>query len=416
MVTTPDTAAIGAVAAERRNQRNVVLASFLGWTFDAFDFFVLTFLITDIATSFGESRPNVALTLTLTLAMRPVGALIFGMMADRYGRRLPMTINIVFYAVMSALSGLAPTFRTFLILRALFGIGMGGQWGVGASLVLESVSPRWRGVLSGLLHQGYSLGNLLAALAFLTVYPAMAATHPAYAWRVMFFLGGLPALLSIFVLVNVKESDAWHEHRTDWRTYFGSLPSVWRRFLYLVLMLTLMGFISHGTQDLYPTFLQQERHFAARHVAETAMFSMVGAILGGLVIGYCSDRFGRRRAMIGAALGALLTVPLWIAAPTSALIVLGGFVMQFFVQGAWGVIPAHMNELSPGHLRAFLPGFAYQIGMLCAGIVPYVETVLGEHFSYAQSMGFLTATALIVGMVVIGLGPEAHGITFRKVA
>jgi len=409
-------AASDARATERRHQLNAVVASFLGWTFDAFDFFVLTFLITDIARTFGESRPNVAFALTLTLAMRPFGALIFGMMADRYGRRLPMTINIVFYALMSALSGLAQTFTTFLVLRALFGVGMGGQWGVGASLVLESVSPRWRGVLSGLLHQGYSLGNLLAALAFLTVYPRMAATNPDYAWRVMFFLGGLPALLSIFVLRRVKESEAWREHRTDWRTYVRSMPSVWRRFLYLVLLLTMMGFISHGTQDLYPTFLQQQRHFAPNHVAETTMLSMVGAIIGGLVIGYCSDRFGRRRAMIGAAFGALVVVPLWIAAPTSALIVLGGFLMQFFVQGAWGVIPAHMNELSPANLRGFLPGFAYQIGMVCAGIAPYVETVMGEHCSYAQSMGYLAGAALVLGMIVIGLGPEAHGINFRKSA
>jgi MFS transporter, SHS family, lactate transporter len=401
-------------AVARRHQRNAVLASFLGWTFDAFDFFVLTFLITDIARAFGKSRPEVAFTLTLTLAMRPIGALIFGIMADRYGRRLPMTINIVFYALMSALSGLAPTFTAFLVLRALFGIGMGGQWGVGASLVLESVSPRWRGVLSGLLHQGYSLGNLLAALAFLTVYPRMIATNPDDAWRVMFFLGGLPALLSIFVLVNVKESEAWQEHRTDWRTYVRSMPAAWRRFLYLVLLLTAMGFISHGTQDLYPTFLQQQRQFSPSHVAETTMLSMVGAIIGGLVIGYCSDRFGRRRAMIGAAFGALLVVPLWIAAPTSALLVLGGFLMQFFVQGAWGVIPAHMNELSPAHLRGFLPGFAYQLGMVCAGIAPYLETVVGENFSYAQSMGFFAAGALVVGIIVIGLGPEAHGITFRK--
>lgn len=405
---------IDARAEERRHQRNAVLASFLGWTFDAFDFFVLTFLITDIARAFGKTRPEVAFTLTLTLAMRPIGALIFGIMADRYGRRLPMTINIVFYALMSALSGLAPTFTAFLVLRALFGIGMGGQWGVGASLVLESVSPRWRGVLSGLLHQGYSLGNLLAALAFLTVYPRMTAINPTDAWRVMFFLGGLPALLSIFVLLNVKESAAWQEHRTDWRTYLRSMPAAWRRFLYLVLLLTAMGFISHGTQDLYPTFLQQQRHFSPSHVAETTMLSMVGAIIGGLVIGYCSDRFGRRRAMIGAAFGALLVVPLWIAAPTSALIVLGGFLMQFFVQGAWGVIPAHVNELSPANLRGFLPGFAYQLGMVCAGIAPYIETVIGEHFSYAQSMGFLAAGALVVGMIVIGLGPEAHGVTFRK--
>jgi len=397
-----------------RDQRNAVLASFLGWTFDAFDFFVLTFLIGDIAKAFGKSRPEVALTLTLTLAMRPVGALIFGVMADRFGRRLPMMINIVFFAVMSALSGLAPTFGTFMILRMLFGIGMGGQWGVGASLALESISPKWRGMLSGLLHQGYSLGNLLAALAFLTVYPIMSRTHPAYAWRTMFFVGGLPALLSIFVLVRVKESEAWREHRTDRSTYWKSMPAVWKRFLYLVLLLTAMGFISHGTQDLYPTFLLQQRHFTPEHAAETTMLTMVGAIIGGIVIGYCSDRFGRRRAMIGGALAALLIVPLWIAAPTSALLIAGGFLMQFCVQGAWGVIPAHMNELSPAHLRGFLPGFAYQIGMLIAGIVPYLEALLGEHFNYAQAMGGLAAISLLIGTVIIGLGPEAHGITFRK--
>jgi SHS family lactate transporter-like MFS transporter len=405
---------VSASAQTRRDQRNAIIASFLGWTFDAFDFFVLTFLIADIAKAFGKSRPDVTLTLTLTLAMRPLGALIFGVMSDRYGRRLPMIVNIIFYAVMSALSGLAPTFLIFVILRMLFGIGMGGQWGVSASLALEAISPKWRGLFSGLLHQGYSLGNLLAALAFLTVYPSMVGANADYAWRVMFFIGGLPALLSIFVIARVKESEAWHENRTDWRTYWNSLPSVWRRFLYLVALLTIMGFISHGTQDLYPTFLLQQRKFTAQHAAETTMVSMVGAIIGGIVIGYFSDRFGRRRAMIGGVLTALLLVPLWIAAPNSALIVAGGFLMQFCVQGAWGVIPAHMNELSPGHLRGFLPGFAYQIGMLCAGIVPYLEAILGEHFSYAQAMGGMAAVALLAGAVAVGLGPEAHGIAFRK--
>jgi SHS family lactate transporter-like MFS transporter len=408
------TSAVDTRADERRAQWWAVGASFFGWTFDAFDFFVLTFLLTDVARAFGQSRPSVAFTLTLTLAMRPIGALVFGIMADRFGRRLPMTINIVFYAVMSALSGLAPTFSWFLVMRALFGIGMGGQWGIGASLVLESVPARWRGVLSGLLHQGYSLGNLLAALAFLLVYPVMQRIDPVNAWRYMFFIGGLPALLSILVITKVQESPAWHEHRTDWRSYVRSMPAVWRRFLYLVLLLTAMGFISHGTQDLYPTFLQQQRGFSTTGVALTTMFSMVGAIIGGLVIGRASDRFGRRRAMIGGIAGALVIVPLWIAAPTAALVVVGGFLMQFCVQGAWGVIPAHMNELSPAHLRGFLPGFAYQLGMLCAGIVPYLETVIGEHFSYATSMGGFAAASFIAGMIVIGLGPEAHGVSFRK--
>jgi len=400
-------------ASALRQQRNTVLASFLGWTFDAFDFFVLTFLLTDIAKAFGETRQSVAFTLTLTLAMRPIGALIFGVMADRYGRRISMTINIVFYAVVSAASGLAPTFGWFLVLRALFGIGMGGQWGVGASLVLESVPPKWRGVLSGLLHQGYSLGNLLAALSFLVLYPAVLRYDPVNAWRAMFFLGGLPALLSIFVIFKVEESEAWKEHKTDWSSYWRSMPAVWKRFLYLVLLMTTMGFISHGTQDLYPTFLQQQQQFTPQGVAQTTMFSMVGAIIGGVIIGYGSDRFGRRKAMVGAALGALVTVPLWIAAPTPALIVLGGFLMQFWVQGCWGVIPAHLNELSPGHLRGFLPGFAYQIGMLCSGIVPYIETVLGEQFSYTAAMGGVAVASLIAGMLIIGLGPEAHGVTFR---
>jgi MFS transporter, SHS family, lactate transporter len=402
------------ISVQKRDQRNAVLAGFLGWTFDAFDFFVLTFLIADIAKAFGKTRPQVALILTLTLAMRPVGALLFGVMADRFGRRLPMMINIVFYAVVSALSGLAPTFQIFLILRMLFGIGMGGQWGVSASLALESISPKWRGVISGMLHQGYSLGNLLAALAFLTVYPAIHSSHPEYAWRVMFFIGGLPALLSIFVLKGVKESEAWQEHRTDWRSYVRSLPTIWRRFLYLMLLLTAMGFISHGTQDLYPTFLMQGRKFSQQAAALTTMVSMVGATLGGLVIGYFSDLYGRRRAMVGSVLTALLIIPLWIAAPGTALLVLGGFLMQFCVQGAWGVIPAHMNELTPAHLRGFVPGFAYQIGMLLAGVAPYLEALIGEHFTYAQAMGGLAAVAFLAGSLIIGLGPEAHGITFRK--
>jgi SHS family lactate transporter-like MFS transporter len=410
----PHPASTAKSVADRHAQWYAVGTSFFGWTFDAFDFFVLTFMLTDVAAAFGETRPTLTWTLTATLAMRPVGALVFGIMADRLGRRISMTINIVFYAVMSALSGLAPSFTWFLVLRGLFGIGMGGQWGIGASLVLESVPARWRGLLSGLLHQGYSLGNLLAALAYLVLYPSLKAADPVNAWRYMFFLGGVPALLSVVVLTKVKESEAWHEHRTDWGSYVRSMPAVWKRFLYLVLLLTAMGFISHGTQDLYPTFLQQQRQFTSSQVALTTMLSMVGAIFGGLIIGRASDSFGRRRAMIGGALGALLVVPLWVLAPSSALIVLGGFLMQFFVQGAWGVIPAHMNELSPGHLRGFLPGFAYQLGMLCAGVVPPLEAMLGEHFSYAVSMGGFAAVALVIGCIVIGLGPEAHGVSFRK--
>ena len=401
---------------ERANQRNAVLAGFLGWTLDAFDFFVLTFVIDDVARAFGKTRPDIALTITLALATRPIGAFIFGMMADRFGRRLPLILNVIFYALISVASGLAPSYQVFLVLRMLFGIGMGGEWGVGASLALESVSPKWRGLFSGLLQEGYAMGNLLAALAFRVAYVPFHASHPENAWRYMFFIGGLPALLSLFIRAKVKESDAWHEHRTDWTTYRRSILKHWPRFLYLVLLMAMMNFMSHGTQDMYPTFLQRQRLLAAGEIANITMISMVGAILGGLCFGYYSDRSGRRRAMVTAALLALVVVPLWIAAPNTALIVVGVFLMQFFVQGAWGVIPAHINELSPGHLRGFFPGFAYQLGVLVASSITYVESLLGESFTYGQSMGVLAATVMIGVALVTLVGPENHRVAFGKIA
>jgi SHS family lactate transporter-like MFS transporter len=401
--------------ADRANQRNAVLAGFLGWTFDAFDFFVLTLVIDDVARSFGRSRPDIALALTLALAMRPVGAIIFGLLADRYGRRLPLMLNVIFYATVSVLSGLAPSYATFITLRLLFGIGMGGEWGVGASLALESSSRKLRGLLSGLLQEGYALGNLLAALAFRTVYPYFNAHYPGNGWRVMFFVGGLPALLSLFIRSRVKESEAWAEHRTDWTTYRRSLLQHARRFLYLVLLMTMMNFISHGTQDMYPTLLKNFG-FIPTEVADITMWSMVGAILGGLAFGYYSDRGGRRRAMITAMVCALAVIPFWLAGHSTARILIGVFLMQFFVQGAWGVIPAHINELSPGHLRGFFPGFAYQLGVLCAASIPYLEASLGETFSYTQAMGGLVALVLTGGVLVTFFGPEAHGVTFRKTA
>src|SRR6266581_229430 len=274
--------------AERANQRNAVLAGFLGWTLDAFDFFILTLVIDDIATSFGHSRPDIAFALTVTLAMRPIGAIVFGIMADRLGRRLPLMINVIFYAIISVLSGLAPSYQAFLLLRMLFGVGMGGEWGVGASLALESASPRLRGLLSGLLQEGYAIGNLLSALAFRALYPTFNALYPGNGWRLMFFLGGLPALLSLFIRAKVKESEAWHEHRTDWRTYRKSLPAYWQRFVYLVLLMTMMNFMSHGTQDMYPTLLGTIGYAKSR-IADITVLAGIGAILGGLVFGYYSD-------------------------------------------------------------------------------------------------------------------------------
>src|SRR3954464_10181846 len=408
-----------AAVSDKANQRNAVLAGFLGWTLDAFDFFILTLVIEDLAHAFfpgsplADARPRIVLAITLTLAMRPIGAIVFGLLADRYGRRLPLMLNVLFYAIISVLCGLAQTYWQFIGLRMLFGIGMGGEWGVGASLALESASPKIRGLLSGLLQEGYAIGNLLAALAFRTIYPWAQGHWGADAWRVMFFIGGLPALLSLFIRMRVKESAAWHEHRTDWADYKRVVLQNSRRFFYLVLLMTAMNFMSHGTQDMYPTLLRTFGYAKAR-IADITMLSMVGAVLGGLVFGAYSDRAGRRRAMIIAASCGLVVLPMWIAGFSPLTTIIGVFLMQFFVQGAWGVIPAHINELAPAAARGFFPGFAYQLGVMCASSIPYLESALGEMFTYKQAMGGLMVAVFLGVIVVVWGGPEARGISFRK--
>ena len=395
--------------AERANSRNALIAGFLGWTLDAFDFFILTYVLTQVAAEFHKSVAEMTLTITASLMMRPVGAFLFGLMADRYGRRLPLMIDVIFYSVVEVLSGFAPSYRVFFILRLLYGIGMGGEWGVGASLAMESVPVKWRGILSGVLQEGYALGNLLAAVAFWTIFP-----H--WGWRPMFFIGGLPALLTLFIRAKVKESDAWKATaaaRTTWGDYFRAVAANGKRFLYLVLVIAALSFMSHGTQDLYPTFLQRQLHFDPRTTAIINVVAMLGAIFGGIVFGFYSDRRGRRRAMITSSLLGILLVPLWVLGPrVVALIATGAFLMQFMVQGAWGVIPAHVNELSPGALRGFFPGFAYQLGVLIAASAPYIEAVMSRRMGYGQAMGAFAAIAFAFGAIVIALGPEAHRVSF----
>jgi SHS family lactate transporter-like MFS transporter len=383
-----------------------VLAGFLGWTLDAFDFFLVVLSLTAIAREFHRSDAEIALSITLTLAFRPVGAFIFGLMADRYGRRIPLMIDLVFYSVVEVLTGFAHSFTTFLVLRALFGIGMGGEWGVGASLAMEKVPPRLRGFLSGMLQQGYALGYLLAAVCFYFVFPR-------WGWRPMFFIGGLPALLGLFIRFRVKESEVWKKTRhSSWSNLGREILSHWKLFLYLTLLMMMMNFASHGTQDMFPTFLQRQWGMKPTQRAVVTAVSMVGAILGGLLVGFLSDRFGRRRAMVTALVCAVAVVPLWAYAPSLRLLVVGAFLIQFMVQGAWGIIPAHLSELSPDSVRGFLPGFAYQCGVLLAGSVGYVEAILAQRTSYANAMALTAFVVFTLAAVVVALGRERRGIQF----
>jgi|SRR5690242_1583811 len=401
----PDTPISASTAAD---QRAAVTAGFLGWTLDAFDFFLVVMTLTAIAKDFGKSDAAVALSLTLTLAFRPVGAFIFGLLADRYGRKLPLMLDLVFYSIIEVLSGLAPNYATFLVLRALFGIGMGAEWGVGASLVMEKVAPRYRGVISGLLQQGYALGYLLAALCYRALFPHVG-------WRPLFFIGGLPALLALFVRARVRESEVWRETRHDsWsglgRTLAQNLPL----FGYITVLMWMMNMVSHGTQDMYPTFLQRHWGFTAQQRGDITIVSMVGALIGGVAFGFYSDRWGRRRTLAIALGAAVLAIPLWAFAPTLWLLVVGAFLMQFLVQGAWGVIPAHITELSPDSVRGFLPGFAYQCGVALAGAIGWLEARFAEHLDYAWAMALTAATVFLLGALVARVGPERRGVAFGR--
>ena len=381
-------------------------AGFLGWTLDAFDFFLVVIALPRIAADYGVGEPAIAASLTLTLAFRPVGALIFGLLADRYGRRIPMMIDLLFYSAVEVATAFAPNLVTFLILRALFGIGMGGEWGVGASLVMEKVSARWRGLLSGVLQQGYAVGYLLAAVAAYFMLER-------FGWRPMFLLGGAPALVALLLRFAVKESEVWQKTKAEsWSHLCRGIGSHWRLWIYLTLLMAMMNFASHGTQDIYPTFMKSFRGLDSKVYSQIVIVMMLGAILGGLLFGLASDRFGRRRMMVAAFLGALAAVPLWAFSARLEWIIAGAFLMQFMIQGAWGIIPAHISELSPDQVRGFLPGFSYQCGNLIAASTAWIQATLAERYPYPAVMAASALAIFTVAIVATAAGRERRGIVF----
>jgi len=390
----------------RRDQWHAVTAGYLGWTLDAFDFFVLVFLVDVLAVQFGVPKSAIIWTLTATLAMRPVGAVIFGMLADRYGRRGPLMANVIFFSVIELLCGFAPNYTIFLVLRMLYGIGMGGEWGVGASLAMESAPTRLRGVLSGILQSGYSMGYLLAAVAARIVLPNLG-------WRAMFWVGGLPALLALYIRFNVKESEAWKQHRVPTMgAVIKTAVSYWKIFSYLALLMTLMVFLSHGTQDLYPDFLKSVHGVLPKTVSYLAILYNVGAILGAIVFGQLSQSFGRRKGMIAALMLTMLAIPAWAFGGSLLVLAAGAFFVQAGVQGAWGIIPAHINELSPNSVRGLLPGFAYQLGILFAAGTGTIEYALRNHLGYAWAIAGFEITNIVILATVVALGSERHGKDF----
>jgi SHS family lactate transporter-like MFS transporter len=390
----------------RRDRFHAVTAGYLGWTMDAFDFFVVVFLVDTLAAHFGVPKKEIVWTLTATLALRPVGAVIFGLLADRYGRRVPLMANLLFFSTVEVLCGFAPSYASFLVLRALFGIGMGGEWGVGASLAMESAPRRWRGVLSGILQSGYSMGYLLAAVAARLVLPA-------WGWRAMFWVGGAPALLAFYVRWHVPESEAWRQKRA---ASVAAIAGVVRRFAprlaYLVALMTMMMFLSHGTQDLYPDFLKIAHGIAPKTVADVAVLYNVGAIGGALVFGHLSQRLGRRLSMVCALALCLAVMPLWAFGGSLAALAGGAFLMQLGVQGAWGIIPAHLNELSPDETRGLVPGLAYQLGILFASPVNTIEYALRDRIGYGWALAAFEGAVILVLAALLWRGPEQHGKAF----
>ncbi|HEU0148488.1 MAG TPA: MFS transporter [Bradyrhizobium sp.] len=391
-------------------QKHVVAATYLGWTLDAFDFFLLVFVLKDIAAEFHTEISSVTFAILLTLAMRPVGALIFGFAADRWGRRPTLMVDVLLYSVLEFASGFAPSLTVLIVLRALYGIAMGGEWGVGASLAMETIPARSRGLVSGLLQSGYPSGYFLASIVYGLLFPYIG-------WRGMFMVGVIPALLVLYIRRSVPESPAFNRERAAAGPgIFQVLQSHWQLGLYAVVLMTAFNFFSHGTQDIYPTFLQVQHKLEPHAVSLIAIVYNIGAICGGLTFGVASERFGRRRCIIAAALLSVAVVPLWAFASSVVWLAAGAFLMQFMVQGAWGVIPVHLNELSPAEARSTFPGFVYQLGNLIASVNAPLQAGIAAHFGgdYAFALAAVAGTVAVVIAVLTALGREARGVSFAR--
>jgi SHS family lactate transporter-like MFS transporter len=393
-------------------QWRAFFASLAGWSLDAFDFFIFVFCLRSISAEFHTDVKAVSEGLFLTLACRPLGALVFGWLAEKYGRRPILMLNVVSYSAVQLATAFAPNLATLLALRAVFGFAMGGEWGVGAALALETLPVRGRGFFSGLLQEGYVIGYLLASLVFALVF-----VHVG--WRGMFIIGASPALLVFFIRMGVAESPAWAAgtaaQRASAAAVWSAVKDYFPTLAYLVLLMACFNAFSHGSQDMYPTFLQQQHGFSEGVTGSIAIVMNLGALAGGVCFGALSEHFGRRRAIMLAAALAVPMIPLWVYSHTAVMFALGGFLMQFMVQGAWGIVPAHLNELSPSAVRAILPGFAYQLGNLAVSMLGPLQAGMAKSHGgdYAYIMAWTMAVVAALLVLVTALGPEARSAQLR---
>lgn len=380
-----------------RGQKHVVSAGFIAWALDAFDFFVLVFVLKDVASTFHVGLEAVAAAITITLMMRPIGALLFGGLADRYGRKPILIANIAIYSLLELATCFSQNLTTFLVLRALYGIAMGGVWGVGAALIMESIPDKVRGFISGLLQAGYPVGFLIASLVF-------GFTYNFIGWRGMFALGVIPIVLVFYVYYCVAESPVWQAKYTAPKVNWLKLwLENWKIVIFAIILMTAFNFFSHGTQDLYPTFLGVQHEFDTHLVSIISIITSFGAIIGSLCMGSLSSRIGKPYAIILAALVSLLIIPLWAFSHSIILLALGGFLMQVFVQGAWGVIPAYLTELSPDEIRATLPGFTYQLGNFLASGNAVLQVKIAQQYSgnYSYALAVVAALAAVVISILV---------------
>lgn len=398
------------------------LVAFLAWSWDAFDFFTVSLTVSDLALTFNKTNTQITWGITLVLMFRSVGSILFGIAADRYGRRWPFVVNNLLFIVLELGTGFCQTYSQFLACRALFGIAMGGLYGNAAATALEDCPEEARGLISGMLQQGYAFGYLLA-----TAFSRGLVNTTSHGWRPLFWFGACPPVLLIIFRLCLPETDKYierelvrHERGNVGATFIKegkvALKRHWLLLIYLVLLMAGFNFMSHGSQDLYPTLLSNQYNFSPNAVTVTQVVANLGAMTGGTVIGYCSQIFGRRFSIIFiCVIGGALLYPYTFT--SSKALIAAAFFEQFCVQGAWGVIPIHLMELSPGSFRTFVVGTSYQLGNLASSASATIESTLGSRFplppkgkvsryKYGLVMCIFMGCVYLYVIVLTFVGPE----------